>query len=93
MVVLETLAELLMKKNSRSWIKYMIKLPLKENIFIEKVEYIKEAQPITCKKGFFYDTESGTNLGKSVTRCIYFIVNGVELEQPKLIPNIEWREE
>ena len=93
MIIIETLAELLAKKNSRFWIKHTIKLPIKDGISVEKVEYIEEAKPITCKKGFFYDTETGINLGKSVNRRIYFILNKAELSQPKLIPTIEWRKE
>lgn len=93
MVLIETLDELLAQKNSRRWEKHTTKLVIKENIFVEKVEYIEESSPVTCKKGFFYDTETGNNLGKSVTRRIYFIVDGLELDQPKLIPTIEWRKE
>lgn len=92
-MIIETLAELLARKNDRSWIKHTIKIPIKDGISIEKVDYIEECCPLTCKKGFFYNIETGTNLGKSVVRRIYFIINEVELDQPKLIPDIGWREE
>lgn len=92
MIILETLEELLAKKNSRAWIKHTVKLPVKDNIFVEKVDYIEENRPITCLKGSFYDVNTGVNLGKSITRRIYFIVDNVKLDQPKLVPMAEWRE-
>ena len=91
-MIIKTLNELLEEKNKYSWVKHKIKLPFKNDIFIEKVDYIEESNPLTCLKGYFYEVDTGINLGKSIKRRIYFILNGVELDYPILIPNIEWRE-
>lgn len=92
-MTLKTLDELLEEINSFNWIKQSINIPYKNDISIERIEYVEERNFLTCSTGNFYNKDTNENLGKKVRRRIYFVENSKVLDKPKLIPNIEWRAE
>ena len=67
---------------------HRIKIEVLPNIFVEKVDYLEEKEPMSCDYGTFYDVETDQPLGKSVTRRKYFILDGKDLKTPIIKPQI-----
>lgn len=73
------------------WIKHTVRIPITDTIEVERIDYYEEVPALTCIIGAYYDLDTNECLGNTVTRRKYLIRDGVELDEPVILPKVYWK--